>query len=147
MFFAKLLNAMRLTGAPCFMTFDPHRRMTSRLTSWQRFEGDASQIHEWNGQIQWDWRLWRRRIGDRQDDVCGNLLAAPPFRLTQFYISWQTNCLRDMFASQIVYDAFEPSFKEVAENTHSWVAKKKKNLGRRHAKLRIQLWPIWTGRV
>lgn len=31
-----------------------------------------------------------------------------------------------MFASQIVYDAFEPSFKEVAENTHSWVAKKKK---------------------
>jgi len=55
------------------------------------------------------------RICDHQDAVCGNLSAAPPFRLTQFYISWQTNCLRDMCAPQIVYDAFELSFKQGAK--------------------------------
>jgi len=82
------------------------------------------------------------RICDHQDAVCGNLSAAPPFRLTQFYISWQTNCLRDMCAPQIVYDAFELSFKQGAKKT----SKRRKNLVvQRSSELQIQLWPIWWG--
>jgi len=132
---AKLLKLMGQTGAPDFWPTS----LTSRLTSWQKSREDASQGPEWNGWFGWDWRM---RICDHQDAVCGNLSAAPPFRLTQFYISWQTNCLRDMCAPQIVYDAFELSFKQGAKKT----SKRRKNLVvQRSSELQIQLWPIWWG--